>query len=79
MGHDEVDRRRAPAVDEEDEDDEEELGVPLNYEGDEAEEEDVEELGVSGLGSQRNGVVAASRCAWMEKGSATSLLRRRKA
>ena len=27
MGRDEVDRRRAPAVDEEDEDDEEELGV----------------------------------------------------
>ena len=53
MERDEVDRRRAPAVDEEDEDDEEELGVPLNYEGDEAEEEDAEELGVSSLGSQR--------------------------
>ena len=53
MERDEVDRRRAPAIDEEDEDDEEELGVPLNREGDEAEEEDAEELGVSGLGSQR--------------------------
>ena len=52
-GRDDVDRRRAPAVDEEDEDDDNELGVPLNHEEDEAEEEDVEELGVSGLGSFR--------------------------
>ena len=42
MGRDEVDRRRAPAVDEEDEDDEQEFGVPLNPEEDEAEEEDVQ-------------------------------------
>ena len=42
-GLDEVDRRRAPSVDKEDEDDEEEFGVPLNPEEDEAEEEDVEE------------------------------------
>ena len=49
-GRDEVDRRRAPAVDE---DDDEELGVPLNREEDEAEEEDIEELGISGLGSFR--------------------------
>ena len=52
-GRNEVDRRRAPAIDEEDEDDDEELGVPLNREEDEAKEEDVEELGVSGLGSFR--------------------------